>query len=480
MTVAIDLPTRRLSDDEERTLGILRGKITRYQKKNRKRIALFEGEFVADQIGIAVPPMLRDWPVRIGWGGTIIRTNASRSRFLDFQAPDADLMGLDEIVASNRLRTKSDRVMESMLVCGTTFVVIAKDSRDRVVVEQRSPSTTAVIEDPVTGELTAGLVQFRTDYGRVVAENLYLPHRTVYLSRSGQKLAVSDVDDYDLDQIPIVQFKHQPNDSHPNGRSLLTAPIEYSISAAARTMLGMEVHREFFSAPQRAALGADPEVFGFEEGMSAAEKYQLGWSLVMGRMNIVPPGEEGSVPQMHEFKPAPPTSYIDIMKYLSLMVASDSGLPASYFGIMTDNPASSDSIKALESQVEQRAVDRMRECDWHWIDVARKALLWRDGVVDEDALSKVHVEWASPSTPTPSAAADAGMKLVAAQILPPDSKVTYDRIGLSDVEQRQLEADKRRASVSKILAGLDDAAQSASTDLQVQSLASRRVDDDAE
>lgn len=481
MTVAIALPTQSLTPDEERILGILRGKITRYQKKNSKKIALFEGEFVADQIGIAVPPMLRDWPVRIGWGGTIIRTNAGRSRFLDFQAPGADDLGLRDIVAQNRLRTKSDRVMESMLVCGTTFVVVGKDTRGRVAVEQRSPSTVAVIEDPVTGDPTSGLVQFRNEFGTVVAENLYLPNRSVYLERKSRKLVVVNVDDHNLGEIPVTQFKHQPNDSHPNGRSLITAPIEYTISAAARTMLGMEVHREFFSAPQRAALGADPESFGFEEGMTALQRYELGWSQVMGRLNIVPPAEDGAQnPTMHEFKPSPPTSYIEIMKYLSLMVASDSGLPASYFGIMTDNPASSDSIKALESQVEQRAIERMRECDYYWLDVARKSILWRDGEVDDDALAKVHVEWASPSTPTPSAAADAAMKLVAAKILPPESKVTLDRIGLSDVEQKQLEEDRRKSGLSQILAGLSQASESAATDLQVHNLASRRVDDDAE
>lgn len=477
-TVIDAAPPAGLSEEETRTIGELREKVRYYAGKNEKRLALYEGEFVADQIGIAVPPMLKDWPVRIGWGGTIINTNAGRSKFLDFQAPGAELMDLDKVVATTRMRTKSDRVMENALVVGTAFMVIGKDKNGRIVAEPKSPSVMAARENYLTGQLDAALLQVRTDKGWTIAETLYLPNETITLERRDRRLVVTNRDPHRRGELPVEQFKHRPNDSHPNGRSLITAPIEYTISAAARTMLGLEVHREFFSGPMRAALGADPEAFGVTEDMTEDEKHRLGWSLVMGRMNIVPPSEEGSQnPTMHEFKPSPPTSYIDIMKYLSLMVASDSGLPASYFGIMTDNPASSDSIKALESQIEQRAIERMREFDWHWINVARKILLWRDGKVDEDALAKVHVEWGSPSTPTPSAAADAGMKLVAAQILPPDSKVTYDRIGLSDIEQKQLVEDKRRAGLTQLLSSLDDAAKNASTDLQVHNLASRRSND---
>lgn len=472
-------PPEGLSEEEAKLLGDLRSKVRYYADKNKKRLALYEGEFVADQIGIAVPPMLKDWPVRIGWGGTVINTNAGRSRFLDFQAPAGDLMDLDKVVATTRLRTKSDRVTENALVVGTSFVVVGKNNAGRIVVESKSPSVMAVRENYWTGQLDAALLQVRNENGWTVAETLYLTDQTITLERRDRRLVVTHRDHHGHGEVPVEQFKHRPNDSHPNGRSLITAPIEYTISAAARTMLGLEVHREFFSAPMRAAIGADPEQFGVTEDMSDDEKYRLGWSLVMGRMNIVPPSEDGTQnPTMHEFKPSPPTSYIDIMKYLSLMVASDAGLPASYFGIMTDNPASSDSIKALESQIEQRAIERMREFDWHWINVARKILLWRDGTVDEDKLADVHVEWASPSTPTPSAAADAGMKLVAANILPADSKVTYDRIGLSDIEQKQLVEDKRRAGLNQILAGLDDAAKTASNDLQVHNLAAKSSNGD--
>ncbi|WP_032402475.1 phage portal protein [Rhodococcoides fascians] len=474
MTVAIALPLLTVSDEDQQVIGRLRADILYYAGRNKKRYALYEGEFAADQIGIAVPPFLKDWPVKIGWGTTIVDVVAERINWLEFEAPGADLLGLDEIARMNRLQTKADRVTESTLVAGTSFAVVGKDAAGKVLIEPKSPSVMAVERDYVKDVIVAALCQVRDGSGMVVAETLYRPNYTLTFTMVDRRLELTNRDDHNRGEVPVEQFSNQPNDSHPNGRSLLTAPIEYTISNAVRTLLGMEVHREFYAAPQRAALGAEPEVFGFEEGMSAQEKYQLGWSLTMGRMNIVPNDEDGKTPTMHEFSSSSPAPFIEILKYLSTMVASDAGLPASYFGIMTDNPASADSIKALESRIERRSIARTKEASWHWLNVARKAILWRDGRVDEDALSKVSVKWASPSTPTPSAAADSAMKLVSAGILPAESSVTQDRIGLTATERETLAAERRQSLPTRIREAAAEV-----TDANVLSLANRRVPDAA-
>src|SRR5699024_8451571 len=54
-------------------------------------------------------------------------------------------------------------------------------------------------------------------------------------------------------------------------------------------------------------------------------------------------------------------------------------------------------------------------------------------------------KWRDAATPTRAAAADETAKYVGAGILPPDSSVTYDRMGLSPAEQRQLRSDLRRS-----------------------------------
>jgi hypothetical protein len=46
------------------------------------------------------------------------------------------------------------------------------------------------------------------------------------------------------------------------GRSEITKPIRYYTDAAARTLLGLEVNREFYNAPQRIGLNVDEDVRG--------------------------------------------------------------------------------------------------------------------------------------------------------------------------------------------------------------------------
>lgn len=109
-----------------------------------------------------------------------------------------------------------------------------------------------------------------------------------------------------------------------------------------------------------------------------------------------------------------------------------------------------------------------------WWDTAYNALLVRDGAVDLAELAKVRPNWTDPATPTPAAQADAAVKLIQAGVLPADSTVTYGRIGLSDDEQRQLVADRRRAGASTRASTLAAAAVAARRDPAVADLSARR------
>lgn len=439
--------SRQLTAAEQDRVTQLRSKILRFAKKNEKKFALYEGSFHADQIGIAVPPFMKDWPVRIGWGTTVVDVIAERMNWIKFvsEAGDDGLMGLDGLAKATGLAAKIDRALLASLVTGIGFLVVTPAADGGVSVESRSPSTIAIEEDHITGTLSAALIQVRGEGGQVIAETLYTPDEVVLMLFEHGRLAKVERDANTFGEVPVVPMPNQPTDLHPRGRSLLTPSIEYAIGAAARTILGMEVHREFYGAPQRVALGVEPEVLGFDEDMSAAEKRQLGWSIAMGTMNIVPPQNngDGQAPTMHEFRGSAPSGYIEMLRHLSLMVCSDGGVPPSYLGVFSDNPSSADAIKRQELRIEHTSDERIRDHDEALLRVARLMLLARDGSVDTALLLQLRSKWRPTTAPTPSAAADAGMKLVSAQILPPDSQVTWDRIGLSEDEQKILKQEVR-------------------------------------
>ena len=154
--------------------------------------------------------------------------------------------------------------------------------------------------------------------------------------------------------------------------------------------------------------------------------------------------------KLHEFRPAPPTPYIDQVKLYSQLLAAESGMPAPYLGFVTDNPASADSIRQQEYRLVKRAERRQVSFGLAWREVAYLSLLLRDGAVDPAVFRQVGTKWRDAATPTRAAAADEAAKLIGAGVLPPDSSVTWDRIGLSAQEQQQLDRDRRKSTVTSL------------------------------
>jgi hypothetical protein len=88
----------------------------------------------------------------------------------------------------------------------------------------------------------------------------------------------------------------------------------------------------------------------------------------------------------------------------------------------------------------------------------RKALWVRDGA---DPGVTPHPIWRDAGTPTRSAQAQDAVALVTAGILPSDSDVTYERIGLSEADRQRIRSDLRRARAVKTISALAAAAQAA-------------------
>jgi hypothetical protein len=118
-------------------------------------------------------------------------------------------------------------------------------------------------------------------------------------------------------------------------------------------------------------------------------------------------------------------------------MAAETAIPASYLGFQTDNPASADAIRQMEARLVKRAERRQRQFGRTWSEVAKLALLVRDGSVPTEA-QEIRPIWRDASTPTRAAAADEAVKLISAGVFLPDSEITYNRIGLSDIDKQVL------------------------------------------
>lgn len=367
-------------------------------------------------------------------------------------------MGLDELYRANELDVEAPLAQLDALIAGTTFVTVGKgdDGEPDILITAESPSDCTTLWDYRKRMDTAGLSRTVGATGRVEMETLYLPGMTVSLERDNNgRMVVVDRDETGRDRIPVSRLVNRARTSRKGGRSELTGAVRYLTDAAVRTLLGMEVNREFYTTPQRWLMGADMSVFTDEDGNKVSA-----WEAIAGHMLSMPrPFDEesetyGELPQVGQFTAAPPEPYIAQVRAYSMLLAAEVGIPASYLGYATDNPASADAIRAGETRLIQRSLRRQRGFTQGWRQVAYNALLWRDGRVDLDKLSRVQPNWDNPATPTPSAAADEALKLISAEVLLPDSDITYRKVGLTAIEREQMKSEKRRARAGQMVRDL--------------------------
>jgi len=175
----------------------------------------------------------------------------------------------------------------------------------------------------------------------------------------------------------------------------------------------------------------------------------------------VPPREdntEGDPPAVVEFKPAPPTPFIEQVKAYSIQMSAETGLPATLFGFVTDNPTSGDAIVKSEFRLTKRASRRITTWGAGWKEVGLLCLLARDGDADVDFVKRLRCKYANPMLPTPAATADEIQKMIAAGVLVPDSVVTYELYGRMDDRQvAQLDKDKTKFEAKQLRKAMQDA-----------------------
>jgi hypothetical protein len=432
------------SDDETATISRLLDRLRHVNVANSEASKRYEGSWTTTQFGISIPPSMRGLQTVAGWGGTVVDVLEERLDWLGWTS-ELDDFGLGEVYSQNGLDVDSGMAHLDSLIFGVAFAAVGTggDGEPHPLITPHSPETMTAKWDRRTRRLSSALAVTTGDDGFTVVEiTLYTPDETaIFTPQSGRWIAV-DRDVHNLGRLPVVAIPNRVRGSRELGRSEITKAVRYYTDAASRTLLGLEVNREFYNAPQRIGLNVDDSMFVDEAGDPISA-----WSSIMGRVWNIPANADGMpAPDVKQFSPASPAPYIDQVKGYATLLAAEAGIPPAYLGFQTDNPASADAIRAGEARLVKRAERRQASFGRAWLEVGRLALLVRDGYVPIGYDATMSTKWRDPATPTRAAAADEAVKLTSTGILPPNSSVTYDRIGLSPAEQRQVEEDKRAAA----------------------------------
>lgn len=399
----------------------------------------YEGSHRVADLGVAIPRELQRVQTVVSWPSIAVDALEERLDWLGWSG--GDQYGLDAVYAANRLATTSCDAHLDALIFGLSFIAVVPDGEGGVVVRPQSPKNCTGVFGPDGQRLEAALVEQPTKDKDVIEAELLLPDVIVQcVCQQGRWVEAGRIPNV-LGEVPLVPLVNRRRTSRVDGRSEITRSIRSYTDEAVRTLLGQSVNRDFYAYPQR-----------WVTGVSADEFSQPGWVMSMASIWAVDKDDDGDTPNVGSFPVNSPTPYSDQIRLLAQLMAGEAAVPERYFGFITSNPPSGEALAAEESRLVKRAERRQTSFGLGWLStgyLAAKAL--DPGIDRSEFFGDVGLRWRDASTPTRAATADAVTKLVGSGILPADSRIVLEMLGLDD-SQVEAVMDHRATSVDPLAA----------------------------
>jgi len=431
----------------------------RAQYPNQLKANYYFGKQKIKDLGLSIPPHLTSLDIAVGWPGTAVDVLDERIE-LEGWADAGDRHGLVDVFTDNDLDVDSSLAHLDALVYGTSFVAVSTgyEGEPSPLITVESPRTMTVRRDPRTGRVEQAVSVVYDESGTAVSSQVFVLNSTMLLRRADRGWYIEDRDDHNLNRVTVAQLVNRPQSGNHMGRSEISETVRAYTDMALRTVLGAEVAREFYAIPQRWIMGAPEDFFVNPDGTERAA-----WDAMMGKVlglplnEDAPPGE--GRPTAGAFPANPMDPFFNQVRALAQLLAAESAIPPTYLGFATDQVASADAIRAMESRLVKRAERRQATFGRAWTEVARLSVMVREGRRFDDLpaeVRRVRPVWRDAATPTKAATADEVVKLLSAGVLTPDGDATYRRLGMSDQEVAMVKLDKSK-DVSRALIRLQEA-----------------------
>lgn len=465
------LPSLNLSEAEKNLIGRLQARAFRQRALMQLTNAYYLGEQLVVSLGIAIPPELSGLRTIVGWPAIAIDPLEERLAGQGFRLPDET--DVDEDLATiwdaNSLDAEQSLVHVDALSMGRAYLTIGSSydpTDDMPVICAESPLNISALWDVRSFKPTAVLQTYWLDQQRHAA--LYLPDQTIHIGEDDRGVwQITDRDQHNFGEVPVVRVSNRPRSNNRDGASEITPAIMSITDAACRTLLGLEIAREFYSVPQKYILGATESDFQDAQGNT-----KTAWQTYISHIMGLERDDEGNLPTVGQFQAYDPAAFTKVIDMYASKMSGIIGVPPQDLGLYTEgNPVNADAILYTEQRRTRRA--RRKQAQWgpSWVRAMQLALRFKDG--NDSALAdkykRMAMEWADPATPTPGATTDALQKQVAAGMVPPTSDVVLGKAGYTPIERQRMEQDRQLDVGAQVLAELAHSLQAkqARTDLAV-------------
>jgi hypothetical protein len=442
------LVSNYLSDADSATLRSLLARIDYKRYRNLERASLYDGKTLVKSLGVAVNPQFDNLQTVVGWPATVVDALNER-RSVDYVECVGNAEMTDQLQAvwsENDLDVEFGMARDDQAIHGITFAVVAR-SEGRTIVLPTPATRMTCNYDRATRRITeAASKDPKQGVDDKQQATFYKRDVSYVVEVDGGKFRILAEYPNPVGVVPVERFVNRPRHDRPWGSSEITPAVISYTNAAVRTLVSMEVAREFFAAPMRYALNVDPDAFTDEQGnaIPAWETYWGKFVALSAAKND--DGFEPLSPSLNQLPASSPAPMVELMKMLSQMMTAETRMPPSLWGFVTDNPASGDGARMYENGLVLKAKARNRADSGPLGRLARLVLL-AEGVSQAD-LPQIHTQWADPATQLPGAIADAVSKQIASGALPATSTVALEAFGYDQETVKRIELDRDAAPLS--------------------------------
>ena len=395
----------------------LQAQLRKKEDRVKLRYRYYEQKVGVKDFGISTPPSLMNTQVRVGWATKAVDALANR---LAVRSISHELMDVSSLFQENNRDVLFKSAFTSALISACSFIYVYEENGVVRLQSIDGRNATGTI-DPVTNLLTEGYAVLERDRNDNVTRYAYLePNKTTIFEEGSRTV---DVIEHSVNMPLLVPVIYRPDAARPFGHSRISRAAMNYIDEAARTLKRSEIAAEFYSFPQRWITGLDQDAQAFDK-----------WQATMSSLIQIERGTDGNVPTLGQFTQQSMSPHVDQLRMFAGMFAGETGLTLDDLGFPSDNPTSSEAIKAGHETLRLDARAAQHDFEVAIRNIVYTAMCLKDGInYSRDSFADVKVKWApvfEPDLTAIGAAGDAIFKINEAMAGAIDADAIRDLTGL--------------------------------------------------
>lgn len=424
----------------------------RHYERNELRHVYYTMHNRLRDLGISVPPELKNLSAACGWGKKCVDVMVEHSKFDGFTVDDETAQAeLNRITRRNNLRTKYRKATTSALEQCFALYFVSKGADGHARIAAYPARVSGCTWDDAEDKLEAAAFVVDTDRD---ASGLIRPSwinvvTSEYLIRikNGGYGWFAEYEAHGLGHLPVFVAAHEPTLERPLGTSRITREVMGYIDSAVRANVNEEIASAFAASAQKYLLGTNGDPFA----------NQSKWQAYIGSIFNIDKDVDGDVPQYGQLPQPSMQPLADHWKLLCGRMSAATGIHVAQFGQVHDQPNSAEAIYAENEPLILKVKDWNEDVSDVLTDIAVACIATeRDASFDEvDELGyNILPRFRNPAMPTLAQVTDANVKI--ASVVPGYAQTpTFWRTnGMTDEEvvtvMAELESARAREAASSV------------------------------